>query len=258
MPEPFDLESAGLDLHPEIGELLARTPGIEARIYRDGEFLVREDEESQEIFILLTGGLVVERAPALPGAASTVLACLTADEGVAIVGEMAYLGALRRTASVRSAGMSRVLRLEPAHIDRIIDGFPMLTRVICMQFSRRLQETSQSLSRLQARFALNPGRRVAQDGDVLFRRGEAAGELHQLLAGALRLERDGTVTTATPESLPQGFVDLDPYLRAGAHGATATVDGMAFLAVIGPGDRETVVRCFPDLALKALRTPPES
>ena len=252
MPEPFDLAGTPLDLHPEIGQLLASAPDIVARVYRDGEFLVREDEESQEIFVLLTGGLVVERAPALPGGPPTVLACLTAEEGVAIVGEMAYLGALRRTASVRSAGMSRVLRLEPAHIDRIIEGFPMLTRVICMQFSRRLQETLQSLSRLQARFALNPGRRVAQDGEVLFRQGEPAGDLHQLMAGSLRLEREGGVETATPESLPQGFVDLGAYLRGGTHGATATVDGMAFLAVLGAGDRENVVRCFPDLVLKAL------
>ena len=128
----------------------------------------------------------------------------------------------------------------------------MLTRVICMQFSHRLQETLQSLSRLQARFALNPGRRVAQDGDVLFRRGEPALDLHQLMAGAVRLERGGATETVTPETLPQGFLGLDAYLRNGSHEATATVDGMAFLAVLGTGDRENVVRCFPDLVLRAL------
>jgi len=245
--EPFDLAASSIDLDPGLRAFLETQPGIQPLICRDGEFLVREDEESQDIFVLLTGSLAVERAS--PGAPPVVLACISAEDGVAIVGEMAYLGALRRTASVRSSGMSRVLRLEPAHIDAILEGCPMLTRVICTQFSRRLQETLQSLSRLQARFALTPGRRVAQDGEVLFTRGDPAPDLHQLIAGAVRLERDGEVTTLTPES---GFLDLEAYLRALPHAATATVDGMAFLAVLGPGDRETVVRCFPEQVLGIL------
>jgi CRP-like cAMP-binding protein len=251
--ERFDLASSALDVHPEIAALLEANPGIEPRIYRDGEFLMKEGEASQDIFVLLSGALVVEREGAAPGAPPAVLACITAEDGVAIVGEMAYLGSLRRTASVRSSGMSRLLRLEPAHVDRIIEGFPMLTRVICMQFSRRLQETLASLSTLQARFALNPGRRMAQDGEVLFTQGSPAGELHQLMAGSVRLEADGRVETVTPESLPQGFLHLEAYLKGLPHPATARVEGMAFLAVLGEADKQTVVRTFPDLVLEALR-----
>jgi CRP-like cAMP-binding protein len=253
MPEPFDPAASPLAVHPEVAEFLARNPDLEGLKFRDGEFLVKEGEESQDIFILLAGGLVVERAPALPGAPPVILACLSPEEGVAIVGEMAYLGHLRRTASVRSAGMSEVLRLAPRHIDRILEGYPMLTRVICMQFSRRLQETLQSLSRLQARFALTPNRRVAQDGDVLFTRGAESLELHQLMAGTVRLEGDGWTRTVTPETTPQGFLDLEDFLRGGPRGCTGTVEGMAFLAVIGAQDREAVVSCFPGLALAALR-----
>lgn len=251
MPEPFD--PATIEVHPEIQEFMVRHAGTQPLLYRDGEILVREDEDSRDIFVLLDGGLVVERAPAVPGTPPVILACITPEEGPAIVGEMAYLGALRRTATVRSAGASHVLRLEPLHIDRILEGCPMLTRVICRQFSRRLQETLQTLSKLQARFAMNPGRRMAQEGEVLFKAGDQAHELFQLMAGAVRLERDGQVVTLAPEDLPQGFLAFEAYLSGAAHGCTATVDGMAFLSVLGEGDRETVVRTFPDLALKALR-----
>lgn len=240
------------DLDPEIREFLAKVPDVEPLRCRDGEYLIREGEPSREIFVLLDGGLVVERAAALPGAPPVVLACLTAEDGVVLVGEMAYLGDQRRTASVRSSGLSHVLRLQPAHIDRILEGFPMLTRVICRQFSHRLQETLEALSKFQSRFALNPGRRMAQDGEVLFREGETAGELFQLMAGNVRLEGPGGTLEAGPDSLPQGFLELGPYLRGGPHQATAVVSGMAFLAVLGLQDRETVVRSHPGLVLESL------
>ena len=252
MPEPFDLTAIHLEVHPEIADFAARHPEVQAWTYRDGELLVREHEESQEIFVLLSGGLVVEREAVVPGTPPTVLACLLAEDGLAIVGEMAYLGALRRTASVRSSGMSRVLRLEPAHVDQIIEGCPMLTRVICRQFSRRLGETLEALSRFQGRFALQPGRRMASDGDVLYRAGDPAPDLLQLVAGSVRLERDDRSEVVAPDSLPQGFLNLEAYLRAGPQAATATVEGMAFLVALGEADRATVVRTFPELTLGLL------
>jgi CRP-like cAMP-binding protein len=220
--------------------------------YRDGECLVEEGGDTKELFVLLDGALVVEREGAAPGAPPAVLACISSEDGLAIVGEMAHLGSLRRTATVRSSGYSRLLRLEPAQLDAIVEGCPELTRVICRQFSLRLQETLAALTRLQARFAVTPTRRMAQDGEVLFRRGEAASELVQLLAGSLRLEGEAGSRTVTPETAPGGFVDLEPFLRGGPHAETATVDGMAFLALVAPSDREALVRCFPELVLGIL------
>ena len=252
MTEPFGLDAIPPELDPEIRLFLARVSGVQALLCRDGEYLIREGEESQEIFVLLEGGLVVERDPAVPGAPPVVLACLTAEDGLVLVGEMAYLGAQKRTASVRSSGLTRVLALQPGHVDRILEDFPMLTRVICRQFSRRLQETLAALSKFQARFALNPGRRMAQDGEVLFRAGEPATELCQLMAGSVRLDGPGGIAEVGPDSLPLGFLELAPYLRAGPHQATATVSGMAFLSVLPAEDRETVVRSHPGLVLAAL------
>lgn len=252
MPEPFELSALGPGLDPGIRAFVDANPGIEPVAYRDGECLVKEGEDSQELFVLLTGALVVERQSAAPGTPPVILACISAEDGAAIVGEMAYLGSLRRTATVRSSGFSRLLRLQPAQVDAMIEGCPELTRVICRQFSQRLQETLASLGKLQARFALTPERRMAQDGEVLFRRGEPAADLVQLLAGSLRLEDAGGVRTATPESLPAGFVDLEAFLRNAPRTCTATVDGMAFLAAIPPGDKEALVRCFPDQVLGIL------
>jgi CRP-like cAMP-binding protein len=156
---------------------------------------------------------------------------------------------------VRSCGRTHTLRLEPRHIDGILDGFPMLTRVICRQFSRRLQDTDGALRALQARFALNPSRRMAGPGERLFAPGDPAGELFQLVAGAVRLERDGVARVVAPEDLPQGLLEPEPFLKGGLHRTTATAEDLAFLAVIGRADREAVVRCFPELVLRILAEP---
>jgi len=253
MPDRFDIAGLGLDPASEVVRLLARYPEIEARAYRDGEYLIREDEESQEIFIVLRGALVVEQASLIPGGAPVMLAGLTAEpEAIAIVGEMAYLGSQRRAASVKSSGRSHALCLGPAQVDGILDGFPGLTRVICKQFSRRLQDTDQALRALQARFALNPQRRMASPGDQLFARGGPARELFQLVAGSVRVERDGVAAVLTPEALPMGLLEPEAFLRGTAHAATATVEDLAFLAVIADTDREAVVRSFPQLVLELL------
>jgi len=253
MPEPFDIDGLGLEPGSEVVRLFRRHPDIEARAYRDGEYLIREDEESQDIFIVLRGALVVEQASLIPGGAPAMLACLTAEpEAVAIVGEMAYLGSQRRAASVKSSGRSHALCLRPDHVDGILEGFPGLTRVICRQFSRRLQDTDRSLRELQGRFALNPQRRMASPGDRLFTRGAPARELFQLVAGTVRVERDGASSVLTPETLPMGLLEPEAFLRGAVHQATATVEDLAFLAVITEADREAVVRCFPQLVLEIL------
>jgi CRP-like cAMP-binding protein len=253
MPDSYDLALLGLDENSEIRQLVGRFPDIQPRAYRDGEYLIRENEESQDIFIVLRGGLVVEQAPAVPGAPPLILACVLADlDDLAIVGEMACLGSQRRAASVKSSGRSHTLCLNPVHIDGILERFPGLTRVICRQFSRRLKDTAGSLVALQGRFALNPLRRMAEPGERLFAAGGQAGELFQLAAGSVRLERAGVVREVTPEDLPMGLLELEPFLRGSVHSASATVATPAFLAVIGQGEREAVVRCFPQLVLAIL------
>jgi CRP-like cAMP-binding protein len=255
MPQAFDPASLCLNTTGEPLRLLAQFSDLLALSFGDGEFLIQEDAASREIFLLLRGAVVVEKASAAPGGMPVLLACLTVEPDCpVIVGEMAYLGDQPRAASVRSAGRTHALCLKPVHIDAILDGYPGLTRVICQQFSRRLQDTDQALRSLQSRFALAPVRRLATPGEVLFTRGAPADTLFQLVTGSVRLESPGGVRTLAPEDLPQGFLEAAPYLAGAAHRATATVAETAFLAAIDQDHRQAWIRTFPELVLASLPT----
>lgn len=254
MPEVYDIAQLGLGDHSEIRELLAQCSDIEARRYRDGEFLMREGEESSDLFIILDGACVVERPGAGPGAPPSILATISADPlNPAILGEMAYFGTQRRSASVRSAGCTHTLCLNSRHIETIVESFPGLLKLIFRQFTQRLMEANQTLKEMQARFTMAAQRRMANAGERLFTEGEAASSLFQLVIGAVRLESGGEVTLATPESLPRGFLDFEAFLSQGRHRATATVEGSAFLVVVDGTCREAVVRSCPELVLECWR-----
>lgn len=253
MPELCDVSRLGLDARSEVARLLAQHPDIEARIYREGEYLIREQEASREIFILLGGALAVEQAPAGGSGQPSLLACILCEEGrPVVVGEMAYLGDFPRTASIRSAGRSHVLCLKPAHIDAVIQGFPELTRAICQQFALRLRETNASLKELKSRFALGVRTRMAAPGEVLFQAGDPAETLFQLMSGSVRLERGGGAVQVSLERLPQGFLEMEVYLGKRRHVATATVVEHAFLVAVDQSSREGVVRSYPELVLACL------
>jgi CRP-like cAMP-binding protein len=252
MPQHYDPATLGLAPDSEVARLLAQFPEIEPRSYGDGEQLIREDEASLEIFLILKGAVVVEQAGAA-GAPAQLMAWVEADlERLAVVGEMAYLGAQARAGSVRSSGRSHSLRLEPHHVDAILEGYPGLTRLICQQFSRRLRATDEALRELQARFALQPAQRMAAAGELLFAAGTEATELFQLVLGSVLLEGPDGCRTVTAADLPQGFLEPQAFLAGGFHRCTATVADMAFLAVIGAGRREAVVRGFPEMVLGML------
>jgi len=93
---------------------------------------------------------------------------------------------------------------------------------------------------------------MATQGEVLFTRGEPSDRLYQLVAGNVRLDGPDGAREVGPEDLPHGLLEPGPFLAGRPRQATATVTGMAFLAVIDPGRRAALVRCFPDLVLGLL------
>jgi CRP-like cAMP-binding protein len=253
MPERCDPTRLELEEGSEAWRLLAAHPDIETLKFRDGEYLVRENEDSLDLFLVLKGAFVVERASHRPDLPPVILATVLCDlEKPGIVGEMAYLGTHRRSASVRSSGGSFVLRLKPAHVDAVINDFHGLTRAICAQFSWRLRETSRALAELQGRFALGPQQRLAKAGERLFTRGEPAGTLFQLVTGRVKLEGDRGEELVSPEQLPQGFLEPEAFFRNRLHTATATVETAAFLVAIDREFIQGVVRAYPELVLKLL------
>lgn len=256
MPESFEITGLESARTGEIQQLLARCPDIEPCRYREGELLIQEGEEGRDLFIVLKGAFTVEHPPLAPGGPPVMLAAIMCEDEPVIVGEMAYFGAQRRTASVRSSGASFALRLRPAHVDIIIGEFPMLTRIICQQFTRRLKETNEMLRGFQERFALGAERTLVSSGEALFRQGEPASRIHQLLVGRVRLERDGGSNILSPEDLPGGFLEPGPFLRGQAQEATAIAEGDVLLATIEDARREAFVRCYPELALNLLSPRP--
>jgi hypothetical protein len=165
---------------------------------------------------------------------------------------MAYFGARMRTATVHSVGASLVLRLQPEHLDLIMSELPMLTRLLCRQFTWRLQESNEVIQAFQKRFDLAPERRMAAEGEILFRAGEAPRGLIQVLMGSVRVDREDGSHLLGPQDLPDGFLEPEAYLRSRPHRLTATVAGSAFLLVVAPDRKEAVVRGFPGLTLKIL------
>nr|WP_320132302.1 cyclic nucleotide-binding domain-containing protein [uncultured Holophaga sp.] len=253
MPEIYDLTQLILDAIPELAGLLERCPELEALVYRDGEYLMREGEVSQDLFLVLEGAYVVTRAPEAQRANGLILATVSVDWGEpSIVGEMAYFGAQRRSASVRSTGRTLALRLNAGHIDTIVEAFPGLLRLIFRQFSQRLAETNRSLEEVRARFALDPVSRLAPEGECLFSLGEPAERLFQVAMGSLRLEGAEGTRLVGPVDLPEGFLGLDAYLKGGRHTFTATVVSSAFLLEVGADHRQALVRAYPGLVLERL------
>jgi CRP-like cAMP-binding protein len=255
MPDPLDPATLDLASDPELGPLLAAHPDIEPLRYRDGELLVIEGEDSQDLFIVRKGSLVVEKA--LPDGTNRPLAQIECrPEAPAIIGEMAYFGAQRRTATVRAVGSCQALHLKPTHLDAIMAGFPGLTRILCRQFTTRLKEANEELRDLKARFDLSAQRRMVQAGEVICRAGEPANTLFQLAMGSVRIGEGEAATILRAEDLPGGFLGLELFLRGKAHRSTATAEEPCFLALIGADRREAFLRSHPALVLKVLAAPP--
>lgn len=254
MAEPLDLTQLKVPKGSEILPLLHLCRDIEALRVRDGECLVTEGEVGNDLFLLMRGSLVIEKAGEGPHAAPRPLATLEADpDAPVIVGEMAYFGAYTRTATVRSVGASQVLRLAPRHVDRVLEAFPELTRLLFRQFTFRLQETSTALRELQSKLDLAAERRIAQPGELLFRAGEPADTLLQVAVGKVRLEGPEGARTLAPQELPGGFLCVEAWLRQTPWPVSAYVEETTFLASITRDRREAFIASQPSLVLHLLK-----
>lgn len=251
MPETYDLKNIKLPEDSEFHALTAQCPDIAAIRFADGEYLIREGEDCLDIFLVLRGSFVVEQAGAGPGpqapCAVAIVTC-TAEEPQ-FVGEMAYLGQGRRSASVRASMAVFTLKMEPKHLDVVIGRFPMLTRVLCGEFTRRLKETTEALTGFQDGIRIHAEQVFARPGQAIFEQGQPADKLYQLVDGAVVRTAQGKSATLRPDDLPQGFLDAGAYFADGKHEATVKAEGGAILVAIDRGSKLAVVRRFPKLLL---------
>jgi CRP-like cAMP-binding protein len=164
MATPFDLGKLKREALLEIQDLVAGQRGVTPMLFREGERIIREGDTSRYLYVVLEGAYRVEKVAALPGERPSILAAVTCDPGsFSVIGEMAGLGEHLRTASVFATTDTRVLCLDPAHLEAIIETCPKLTGVLLRQFSARLFEANRRILELEEVLA-RQARRLGKDG----------------------------------------------------------------------------------------------
>ena len=254
MPEQIDFLDLPVDVPQEIGFLLQQYPDIKALRYQDGEYLIREQEASQEVFIVLRGGYVVERETGMfsSGNVSEVALVISEPSDISFVGEMAYLGSIRRTASVRSSGATFVLCLQPSHLDLIIDRFERLRRILFRQFTDRLRQANDALMRLRNQFSMNTQKVMLNEGQLLFTADQPADTLYQLVSGSLVLTDADKEQTLTPGMLPHDFILPAAYLVGAPYQTDATASSSCILISVDQNSKQGFIRCYPEVCLAVL------
>ncbi|MDQ1256293.1 MAG: hypothetical protein QG656_889 [Candidatus Hydrogenedentes bacterium] len=254
MPESFDMTELNVPEGSEFHQLIEACPGIALLRFAEDEYLIREDDDSQDVFLVLKGSYVVGQPADQDEQPGETLAIVTSwPASPSFVGEMAYLGDGYRTASVRSAATTYALRLQPQHLDVVLDRFPGFTRVLCRQFTARLQGTNASLQDLQERMAIDGKQFFAEAGHVLFHKGDPATCLFQLLDGSVACIREDGECEVTPESVSFGFLDPGVYFAHGHHTATAVAKNLVSVVSIPQASMFAVVRTYPDLLVSLYR-----
>lgn len=252
MPETYDLTRLALPEGCDVNRLVEKCPNVACVRFSDGEYLVREGEASDDIYLVLRGSYVVEHpsADADNQPAATLGLESIEVEDPAFIGEMAYFGQAPRTASVRSSGSTHTLQLKPAHLDVIIAEFPFFTRVLCRKFTERLREANQLLDKFQKRTVIAARQITKAPGEQVFKQGEPADTLYQLVDGVLVREKGGSEETVQRDRQMMGFVDPGPYFKESAYEATVKAKTQAMLVAIPASSKQAVVRNYPEILLR--------
>ncbi len=249
MAQEFSLEDLGIPSGSEFHRLTERCEGSRLLRYDDGEMLVEKGDASREVLLILRGGYVVLRENSNVGVAQGQIADPSAPE---FVGELAYLGHSRRSASVAASGETFALRLESGHMDTIMEEFPLFTRILCKQFAERLRKTTEALTESQHLFDLGGERVTKSAGETIIAKGDPADTLYQLIEGTVvQVSAEGETPIDT-KKLFMGFLDPASYLADRAYTLTVKAGTDATLLAIDKRAQFAVVRSLPDLALRSL------
>jgi CRP-like cAMP-binding protein len=129
--------------------------GADRRRLTAGEMLIREDERTGRLYVLINGQVEVVKG-------DTVVASVT-DAG-AIFGEMSILLGLDHSASVRAVTPSEVYVIVDA--TTFLRDKPELVLLIARLLARRLSAATSYLADLKRQYA-HQGNHLAMVGDVL-------------------------------------------------------------------------------------------
>jgi CRP-like cAMP-binding protein len=222
--------------------------------FRDQEYIIRQGQQSDEIYMVLRGSCLIQDDDGGHGVANSTMAVIHGDEQApAFVGEMAHLADGVRVASVKSAGATHTLCLQPEHMEVLVNEFPLFTQILCRQFTDRLRESNQALRRLGESLDLHGESMFCTDGHVLFQEGQPVENLYQLVDGRLLQIGPTGQRTINFDTYFQGFIDPASYFCDGRHETTVRAEAFAAVAVIPKSSRHAVIRNFPELVLTLLR-----
>ena len=168
--EPYELSYLELDPDSHYHKLLQRCPDIQPIRFRDQQYIIRQGNCSNEIYIVLRGSCLIEDEKGGHGVANSAMALIHGDEQApAFVGEMSHLADGVRIASVKSAGATHTLCLQPRHMEIIVNEFPLFTQVLCRQFTARLRESNAALRKIGESLEMQAESTFCTDGHVLYR-----------------------------------------------------------------------------------------
>ena len=112
--------------------------------HKDGERIIEEGKEGEELFVLLEGEARVGRM------SPTGFVEFSRLKPGAAFGEMALFGNGIRSADVVAVGRTSCLALDRAHFDDLSRQRPEILRQMCRLFANRLQATNESLHKLRS------------------------------------------------------------------------------------------------------------
>ena len=255
MPEEFELDDLDLPEDSGIETLLERCPDIQKQLFRDGDFLVREGEGSQETYVVLQGSYIVEheKKDSKKGRSEPLAVQFADEESISFVGEMAYLGSGKRTASVRCSGSVYTLVLKPEHIDIILDEFPFFGRVLSRRLAEHLRDADKRIKKYRADFEMSAQHTYKDKGDVVVKAGDPVDVLYQLVDGSVIKEGpDGEEVLGVTQS-PSDFLNARAYFSGRSNDITIRAKTQCIFTTIAKESKSAVVRNFPDLVLSLLR-----
>ncbi|MCX5770235.1 MAG: cyclic nucleotide-binding domain-containing protein [Candidatus Hydrogenedentes bacterium] len=188
------------------------------------------------------------------GSRPQALAIISATPAApAFLGEMAPLGAGSRSATVRCSGAVFTAVLPPDALETVVNELHFFTRCLCRQFADRLREANQLIKDYQRQNALQADLVVKQPGQTIFKAGDPAANLFQLVEGVVRLETPAGQKSFTAAQLPDGFLDPGPFFRNAPCESTAVAETTAMLVAISNQSMKAVVRRYPQLLIGLYR-----
>lgn len=254
MPEVVELDGLRLRGESELFGLVRGEVHAVPLRYVDGEFIVRENDSAEDVFIVVYGSFVVERRGVDGGERSNVVAIQSATQTDPIfVGEMAYLGESARAADVRCSGGVLALKLSTAAMDYIIEHCPDLTRRLCKDFASRLRQANETINEFQEKLRANPRQIFAKPGERIVERGSPPDTLFQLLDGTLTRDDEADPCPFRAGDARDDFLNARAFFRREPNPASFTAKSAAILLAFDTTVKGALVRNFPETALELLK-----